>query len=83
MEFLLEALLDSLKILPFLFISYILIEVIEYFSATKLEHKKLLTSKWNTLFGASFGLVPQCGFSVVATDLYAEKKLSIGTLLAI
>lgn len=83
MDFVLDALIDSLKLLPFLFIAYILIEVIEYFSASKLEHSKLLTGKYSTLFAASFGLVPQCGFSVVATDLYASKKLKIGTLLAV
>lgn len=83
MEFLLDALLDSLKLLPFLLIAYILIEVIEYFSASKLEHSKLLTSKWSTLFASTFGLVPQCGFSVVATDLYASKKLKLGTLFAV
>ena len=77
MDFVLDALIDSLKLLPFLFIAYILIEVIEYFSASKLEHSKLLTGKYSTLFAASFGLVPQCGFSVVATDLYASKKLKM------
>ena len=83
MEFLVDALLDSLKILPFLLICYVLIEVIEYVTANKIEHSKLLTSKWNTLFASSFGLVPQCGFSVVATDLFASKKIKIGTLLAV
>ena len=83
MEFILDALLDSLKILPFLLIAYILIEVIEYVTADKLEHSKLLTGKWSNLFASAFGLVPQCGFSVVATDLFASKKLKIGTLLAV
>lgn len=83
MEFLVDALLDSLKILPFLLVCYVLIEVIEYVTANKVEHSKLLTSKWSTLFASSFGLVPQCGFSVVATDLFASKKIKIGTLLAV
>lgn len=83
MEFLVDALLDSLKILPFLLVCYVLIEVIEYVTANKIEHSKLLTSNWSTLFASSFGLVPQCGFSVVATDLFASKKIKIGTLLAV
>lgn len=83
MHFLLHALLHSLKLLPFLFLAYILIEIIEYYSATKMQQSKLLTGKYSTLFGAGFGLIPQCGFSVVATDLYASKKLRVGTLLAV
>ena len=74
---------DTAILLPFLFVSYILIELLEYYSAKKLKHSKLLSNKWSTLFGASFGLVPQCGFSVVATDLFAQKKIKIGTLLAV
>ena len=83
MEFVLDALIDSLKVLPFLLVCYVLIEVIEYLSADKLEHSKLLSNKWSTLFASSFGLIPQCGFSVVATDLFASKKIKIGTLLAV
>ena len=83
MEFVWEALKDSLIILPFLFISYVLIEVIEFFSANKLEHSRLLSGRFSTLFGAGFGLIPQCGFSVVATDLFASHKIKIGTLVAV
>lgn len=83
MEFVLDALIDSLKVLPFLLVCYVLIEVIEYVSADKLEHSKLLSNKWSTLFASSFGLIPQCGFSVVATDLFASKKIKIGTLLSV
>ena len=83
MHFVLHALKHSAILLPWLLISYILIELIEYFSARKMQHSKLLSGKWSTLFGASFGLVPQCGFSVVATDLFASKKIRIGTLLAV
>lgn len=83
MHFILHALKHSAILLPWLLISYILIEVIEYFSARKMQHSKLLSGKWATLFGAGFGLVPQCGFSVVATDLFASRKIKIGTLLAV
>lgn len=83
MEFVVDALLDSLKILPFLLIAYILIEVIEYVSADRIEHSKLLSGKWSNLFASGFGLVPQCGFSVVVTDLFASKKIRYGTLLAV
>ena len=80
-EVLLEALIDTLKIFPILFISYVLIEVIE----SKLSHKmtKKITSKLAPVAGAGLGLIPQCGFSVVATDMFAKKLISIGTLIAI
>ena len=83
MHFLWHALKESLILLPFLLISYIIIEVIEYVSAKNLQQSKLLGGKFSNLFAASFGLVPQCGFSVVATDLFSEKKIRIGTLLAV
>lgn len=83
MDFILDALLDSLKILPFLLICYVLIEVVEFFTAKKIEPSRLLSGKWSTLFASSFGLIPQCGFSVVATDLFASKKIKIGTLIAV
>lgn len=80
-EVLLEALIDTLKLFPILFISYILIEVVE----NKLSHKmtKKITSKLAPVCGAGLGLVPQCGFSVVATDMFSKKLVSMGTLLAI
>jgi len=87
MEKVLHIMLHTLKhsaiMLPFLFVAYIIIELIEFYSANKLSHSKLLSNKWSTLFGASFGLIPQCGFSVVATDLFAQKKIKLGTLLAV
>ena len=83
MHFVLHALKHSAELLPWLFLSYILIELIEYFSARKMHHSKLLSGRWATLFGASFGLVPQCGFSVIATDLFVSRKIKLGTLLAV
>lgn len=80
-EAVLEAFLDTLKLLPFLFLAYMLIEFIEKFTANKIE--KFITSKWSVVIGSALGLVPQCGFSVVATDLFSKKMLTIGTLIAI
>lgn len=80
-EVLLEALIDTLKLFPILLISYVLIEVVE----NKLSHKmtKKITSKVAPIAGAALGLVPQCGFSVVATDMFSKKLVSMGTLIAI
>lgn len=74
---------DSIMILPFLFLVYVLIEVIEMYSVSTLKSKHLLQGKYSPLIASSLGLVPQCGFSVVATDLYTKSYISVGTLLAV
>lgn len=81
-ETLLDAFLDTIKILPVLLLAYVLIEFIELKTSKTIENSRVLKSKYAPLLGAGLGLVPQCGFSVVATDLYTKKKISLGTLLA-
>lgn len=83
LEIFLDALKDSAMILPFLFLVYVLIEVIEMYSVTTIKAKHMLQGKFSPLIASSVGLIPQCGFSVVATDLYSKKYISIGTLLAV
>ena len=82
-EVLLDALLDSLKILPFLFLVYVLIEILETKTSAKLKSGRALRGGFAPLLGAGIGLVPQCGFSVMATNLFAKGYLSVGTLLAV
>ena len=81
-EVLLDSFLDSLKLLPFLFLLYILIEVLEHKTAVG-KPTKALTGKAAPLLGSGAGLVPMCGFSVMASKLYERKYLTIGTLLAV
>lgn len=83
LEVLLESLKDTAMIVPILFLVYVLIEVIENKSASKLGKYKLLKNKFSPIIGSVIGVIPQCGFSVVATDLYSEKHASMGTLLAV
>lgn len=78
---LLEALLDTLILFPVLFLVHILIEVLEDIKGDKIS--KAYNSKLAPLFGAAVGLVPQCGFGVVATNLYSSSKIKMGTLLAV
>lgn len=73
-EILLEALLDSLKIFIFVFVFNFLFSFIE---------KKISKNKITVPLGAAFGLIPQCGFSVVAAEKYNKKQIGIGTLLAV
>ncbi|NCB48398.1 MAG: hypothetical protein EOM55_02060 [Clostridia bacterium] len=83
LEVLLEAVLDSLKMLPVIVLCYILIELLEDKVLKKYKSSKLLNGKFAPVFSAGFGLIPQCGFSVVATDLYSKRIITIGSLMAI
>ena len=74
----LDSLIDTVKILPILFVAYYLIELIEYKNASKLTKSKLLKGKASPVFGSVLGCVPQCGFSVISTDLFSKGKLSVG-----
>lgn len=81
MEAIQEALLDTLKLIPFLFISFIVMELIEHKLNNKNKLKKI--NKFGPLAGATLGLIPQCGFSVVASTLYSARVITLGTLFAI
>ena len=78
-----DALKDSLIVLPFLFAVYLLIEIIERKLMFASRAKKVLRGKYAPLMGAGIGLIPQCGFSVMATNLYLSNNLTLGTLLAV
>ena len=81
-EVLPEALLDSLKVFPFLFLMYVLIEFLEHRTNVS-RNKNLLRGRLAPLLGASVGLIPQCGFSVMAAKLYDKKFIRTGTVLAV
>lgn len=81
-EIILDAFLDTLKVFPFLLVIYILIEFIEHATSFSRNHK-LLQGKAAPIIGAATGLVPQCGFSVMAAKLYDSGLIRTGTLLAV
>ena len=83
LDVLLDSALDTAKILPILFIVYFLIEFMEYKNVLKFENSRLLKGKASPVMGALFGSVPQCGFSVVSAELYSERKISVGALIAV
>lgn len=81
-ETVLDALVDSAKALPFLLVIYLLIEFLENNQRAKYKTVKLLNGKLAPLVAGGVGLIPQCGFSVMATDLYTQNYLKLGTLIA-
>lgn len=78
-----DALKDALLVLPFLFVVYLLIEFIEQKLMFASKAKRMLRGKYAPLIGTGMGLIPQCGFSVMATNLYLSNNLTIGTLIAV
>jgi len=82
-EVLIEVLLDSLKMIPFLLIVYIGIELIEYRFGDKIRERVQKSGVAGPAVGALAGSLPQCGFSVVATALYTQRLTTIGTLMAV
>lgn len=78
-----ETMLDGLKVLPILLAVYFLIEFIEFKWAAKLQRNHLLRGKASPVLAALVGSIPQCGFSVVAADLFSEGIIPIGALLAV
>ncbi|MBR4982044.1 MAG: arsenic efflux protein [Lachnospiraceae bacterium] len=74
---------DSLKILPFLFITYIFMEFLEKKAGEKTNLWLEKAGKAGPVVGGALGVIPQCGMSAVASNLYAGRIISVGTLLAI
>ena len=81
-DIVLDSLIDSAKAAPFLLAIYLLIEFLEGNSRAKSKTIKLLNGKIAPLVASGVGIVPQCGFSVMATDLYCQDYLKTGTLIA-
>lgn len=80
---LLDAVLDTLKILPFLFLTYLFMEFLEHKAGDKLKTAVQKAGRVGPLAGGALGLLPQCGFSAVAAGLYSGKVITVGTLLAV
>lgn len=82
-EIILDTLIDGLKLLPFLFITFLIMEFIEHKFSDKSKNKIVKAGKFGPFFGSLLGAVPQCGFSVMATNLYATRIITVGTLISI
>ena len=82
-DVIIDTLLDGVKLIPFLFIAFLLIELIEHKLSKKSKNIISKSGKFGPLLGAILGVFPQCGFSVMATNLYVTRIVSLGTLIAI
>jgi len=75
--------IDTAKLIPIFLIVYLLIEFLEYKNIFAFEKSKLLKGKASPVMGSLFGSVPQCGFSVISSELYAKRRISVGALVAV
>ena len=83
LDAILETLIDGVKLLPFLFVTYLLMEYIEHKTSKKTEAMIKKSGKFGPFPGGILGMIPQCGFSAAASNLYAGRIITIGTLIAI
>lgn len=74
---------DMLPMFPFLFLTYLLTEWIEHKNNHQFQHFLINAKKLGPVIGAVLGIIPQCGFSVIASGLYMNQNITLGTLLAV
>ena len=82
-EVLFHGLIDTLPLIPFLFLTYLLMEFIEHSSSEKTVGFLKKAGPFGPAIGASAGIIPQCGFSSVASNLYCTKIITVGTLISV
>ncbi len=78
-----DTLLDTIKLIPFLFIAFLIIELIEHKMSDKNEKVLKKAGRFGPVLGGLLGAIPQCGFSVLASNLYVTRIISLGTLISI
>lgn len=79
----LDALLDTAKLVPFLFLTYIIMECLEHKAGEGVRTLIKRAGRFGPVIGGVLGIVPQCGFSAAASNLYAGRMITLGTLMAI
>lgn len=83
LDIILDTLSDSIKLLPFLFLTYLAMEYLEHKTGSRMQNTIRKSGKWGPVIGGVLGAFPQCGFSAAASNLYAGKIITMGTLLSI
>jgi hypothetical protein len=82
-ESLMDALIDTGKLVPLLAVVYFVVAFLEYRYGNRMGHLMASFGQFGPVAGALFGCIPQCGFSVLASALYVKRLISVGTLLAV
>lgn len=82
-DWLADAIIDSFHVLPLLFIVFLIIEFVEFFYSDKINSFMKKSEKSAPLIGSLAAIIPQCGFSVIASTLYIRRFITKGTLIGI
>lgn len=83
LEIIEHTILDSIKLIPFLFLTYLLMEWLEHKAGKKAQTVVEKSGHFGPIIGSVLGAIPQCGFSAAASNLYAGRVITLGTLMAI
>ena len=78
-----HAFIDTLKLVPFLFVTYLAMEALEHYASSKSIAAVRRAGTAGPVIGALLGVVPQCGFSAAAATLYSARVITLGTLFAV
>lgn len=78
-----HAFIDTLKLVPFLFVTYLAMEALEHYASSKSIVAVRRAGTAGPVIGALLGVVPQCGFSAAAATLYSARVITLGTLFAV
>ncbi|MCQ2743625.1 MAG: arsenic efflux protein [bacterium] len=82
-EWIADAILDSIHLLPFLFFIFVVIEILEFYFSDKMDSCIKKARKRSVAVGALASIFPQCGFSVIASSLYSRRMITRGCLIAV
>lgn len=82
-DIILDCVIDTLKTVPFLFLTYLLMEYIEHRTSNQTKSMIRRAGKWGPLFGGILGVIPQCGFSAAAAGFFSGRVITLGTLIAV
>ena len=83
MDILLDALIDTLKLMPYLLVTFLLLEYLEHKLNKKNEKALIKYKKYGPVIGGFLGGLPQCGFCSMAASLFSNRVITIGTVISI
>ncbi len=83
MEIIMDSFIDSMRLVPFLFAAYLVMEYLEHKAGNKMQQAIRRAGKGGPVIGGVLGIFPQCGFSAAASNLYAGRIITLGTLMAV
>lgn len=74
---------DAIGLLPFLFLTYLVMELMEHYAGNKFNQAIQNSGKFSPLIGAMLGVIPQCGFSATAASFFSARIIGVGTIIAV